>query len=111
MEYLVEELRRDRSNGSNFKIHFEEGITLECAVDKLVSLLSSFSNKPQGHSIREQKKYGHIDLQWGELTIEDERVASHWLRVDGPVYDVYRVTENNMDFEEFENLYRFLGKQ
>ena len=107
----MDELRRDSSNGSNFKIHFEGGVTLECAVNKLIALLSSSSNKPRSHSIREQKKYGPIDLECGELTIEYERVASHWLRVDGQIYDVYRVTENNMDFEQLENLYRFLEAQ
>lgn len=82
MEYIVDELRRDGSKGHDFKIQFEEGITLECALAKLVVLLSSYTNEPQSHFIQKQRKYGHIELQRGELTIEDERVASHWLRVD-----------------------------
>ncbi|MBT7706059.1 hypothetical protein HN747_01290 [archaeon] len=108
MDYIVDELKRDTSKGSNFKIQFEEGITLERAVGKLVALLSSSTNMPQSLFIQEQRKYGHIDLKWGDLTIEDERVASHWLRIDEPTYDVYRVTENNMDFEQLKDLYRFL---
>jgi hypothetical protein len=111
MEYIVDELGRDSSNGSNFKIQFEEEVTLERAVDELVALLSSYTNKPQGNHIQSQKKYGHIDLKRGELFIVDERVASHWLRIDPPIYDVYRVTENNMDFEQLEKLYRFLETQ
>ncbi|MCK5150006.1 hypothetical protein KAJ87_03715 [Candidatus Pacearchaeota archaeon] len=108
MEYIVDELKRDASKGSNFKIQFEEEITLERAVGKLVALLSSCSNKPQSHFIQEQREYGHIELQRGDLTIKDERVAFHWSRIDKPIYDVYRVTENNMDFEQLKNLYSFL---
>lgn len=111
MEYIVDELRRDSSNGSNFKIQFEEEVTLEQAVDQLVALFSSSSNKPQSYFIQEQRKYGLIELQKGDLTIEDERVASHWLRIERPIHDVYRVTENNMDFGQLENFYRFLEEQ
>ena len=111
MEYIVDELRRDSSNGSNFKIQFEEEVTLEQAVDELVVLLSSYTNEPQGHHIQKQREYGHIDLRRGELFVTDERVASHWLRIDRPIHDVFRVTENNMDFGQLENLYRFLEEQ
>ena len=108
MEYIVDKLRRDSSKGSNFKIQFEEEVTLERVVGKLVALLSSYSNEPQSNFIQEQREYGHIELRRGELTIQDERVASHWLRINGPIYEVYRVTENNMDFEQLKNLYLFL---
>jgi len=111
MEYIVDELRRDSSKGSNFKIQFEEEVTLEQAVVELVTLLSSYTNKPQGNHIQRQREYGHIDLLRGELFIVDERVASHWLRIGRPTHDVYRITENNMDFGQFENIYRFLEEQ
>ena len=108
MEYIVDELKRDSSKGSNFKILFEKEVTLEYAVGKLVTLLLLYSNKPQSHFIQDQRRCGHIELQIGESTIEDERVASHWLIVGEPFYDVYRVTENNMDFGQLKNLYSFL---
>lgn len=111
MGFIVTEIRRDSSKGSNFKVLFENEVTLENAVAQLLLALSSSTNSPQHHFIREQQKYGYVKLRRGELIIQDERVASNWLRIDGPINDVYRVTENEMDFEQLKNLYRFLESQ
>ena len=108
MEFIVDELKKDSSRGNNFKILFEKEVTLEQAVDELALLLSTYSNNPKEHYVQKQDKYGHIALRIGELYIEDERIASRWLRIEQPVYNVYRVTENNMNFIQFENLYKFL---
>jgi hypothetical protein len=110
MEYVLHDLMRDSSKGHNFKIQLENEVTLEHAVGKLVALLSSYSSNPsQDFSIEEHSEYGHINLKWGELTIKDERVASGInFACNGRTHDLYRVTENNMDFDDLKKLYLFL---
>ncbi|MEK6890554.1 MAG: hypothetical protein AABX03_00280 [Nanoarchaeota archaeon] len=107
MEYIIEELRRDSSNGHTFTILFGEKITLEQAVEKLLVMLPQ-DNGPQDHFVSKESKYGHIKLKHGELFIKDERTDVEKLRDNYSANDTYRVTENNMSFDQLEELYLFL---
>lgn len=107
MKYIVEELKYDSSRGHNFRIIFEERITLEQVVQQLVGILPK-ANSHQEHFVSKDGKYGYVRLQHGELFIKDERTDFEKLRGSNFHNDTYKVTENNMDFNGLEELYLFL---
>lgn len=108
MDFIVTGLNQGRSQGSSFYIQFDKRISLEDATEIIADMLYGGPNKPEEEEVSRDEHYGYIDLSRGDLVIKDSRDVMGLPRKKGSPHDTYKLIENNMDFEEMQEIYDFL---
>lgn len=107
MEYIVEELEKNKRKGHNFKILIEENKDIASVVIKLSKELLFLENNLLDKFITWDGREGYIILREGEIKIEPEDKG---FGLNTRKNDLYQITSRRMSFEEFKKIYLYLKK-
>lgn len=111
MDFLVDALKHDSSQGHNFRILFEETVSLESAVETMKSLYEKHLGHPvHSYFCEFEGRYGAVkpdEFGGAVLNIRPTKVGLMGV-TDDLESDIYMVRENNLDFSDVEKFYNFL---